>query len=37
VLWDGRDETGTPVATGVYFCRMNAGGVETSTKLVRIE
>jgi hypothetical protein len=36
-LWDGRDETGAPVATGVYFCRMTADGFQTSTKLVRIE
>jgi hypothetical protein len=37
VPWDGRDDAGAPVATGVYFCRMNVNGFEASTKLVRIE
>ncbi|MBN2564156.1 MAG: T9SS type A sorting domain-containing protein [Candidatus Eisenbacteria bacterium] len=37
VSWDGRDETGAEVATGVYFCRMNAGDFRASMKLVRIE
>ncbi|MDD3643636.1 MAG: M1 family aminopeptidase [Candidatus Krumholzibacteria bacterium] len=24
--WDGTDESGDPVASGVYFCRLSAGG-----------
>jgi hypothetical protein len=32
-VWDGRDEGGTPVASGVYFCRMTAPG---RTDIVRI-
>jgi len=26
VIWDGRDENGQTVASGVYFCRLVAGG-----------
>ena len=26
VAWDGRDAAGTPVGTGVYYCRMQSGG-----------
>ena len=32
--WDGRDETGAPVAAGVYFARLEAGGEVASRKLV---
>jgi hypothetical protein len=34
VLWDGRDSSGRPAPSGVYFARLSAGGVETSLKLV---
>lgn len=33
VRWDGRDETGQRVATGVYFYRLTAEGVAQSKKL----
>jgi flagellar hook assembly protein FlgD len=26
VMWDGRDEIGQTVSSGVYFCRLTAGG-----------
>jgi len=26
IVWNGRDETGRAVATGVYYCRLEAGG-----------
>ena len=26
VVWDGTDDAGTAVASGIYFCRMQAGG-----------
>lgn len=32
--WDGRDETGRPVAAGVYFCRLRAGATTHAGKLV---
>jgi hypothetical protein len=34
VLWDGRDGSGRPLPSGVYFARLSAGGVETTLKLV---
>ena len=34
VAWDGRDDKGNPVHSGVYFCRMIAGWTVYSTKLV---
>jgi subtilisin-like proprotein convertase family protein len=33
-VWDGRDERGESVASGVYFARMEAEGFEASTKMV---
>jgi hypothetical protein len=35
VVWDGADEQGAPVASGVYFARLRAGGQETRMKLIR--
>jgi len=32
--WDGRDERSNPVASGVYFLRLQAGGRTETTKLV---
>ena len=34
VRWDGRNAYGFPAASGVYFCRMEAGGVSRSLKLL---
>jgi flagellar hook assembly protein FlgD len=34
VVWDGRDERGAPVASGVYFCRMEAEGFGDTAKMV---
>jgi flagellar hook assembly protein FlgD len=28
IAWDGRDDSGAPVAAGVYFCRVKAGDAE---------
>jgi len=30
INWDGRDETGLALPSGVYFCRLTADGVETA-------
>lgn len=35
VVWDGRDETGAPVGSGVYFARLTFGEMEKRVKLVR--
>jgi DNA-binding transcriptional MerR regulator len=34
VRWDGHDENGIPVPSGVYFLRMNAGDESVSRKIV---
>jgi triacylglycerol esterase/lipase EstA (alpha/beta hydrolase family) len=37
VTWDGRDGQGTPVAPGVYFARLDAGGATVTRRLVRLD
>jgi hypothetical protein len=37
VNWDGRDESGMPVASGIYFCRVTAGEYSTSVKMVLLK
>ncbi len=34
VVWNGRNSAGASVATGVYFCRMNAGEITQTKKMV---
>jgi len=34
VAWEGRDETGLPVASGVYFCRIEAGPLKETRKML---
>lgn len=34
--WDGRDDAGTPVASGVYFARLAVEGRSVSTRVIRI-
>jgi hypothetical protein len=34
VAWDGRGDRGERVASGVYFCRLLAGGSSVSQKVV---
>ncbi|MBN1434974.1 T9SS type A sorting domain-containing protein [Candidatus Fermentibacterales bacterium] len=36
VVWDGRDQSGSEVGTGVYFCRLESAGQSISHKLVRV-
>ena len=36
VTWDGRDDHGRAVASGVYFARMTASGVTFSQPLMRV-
>jgi hypothetical protein len=35
--WDGRDESGQVVASGIYFCKMNAQGFESTQKMVLLK
>ncbi len=36
VLWDGRDGRGRAVASGVYFCRLQAGGIRRVNKMLLV-
>ncbi|MBI2506494.1 MAG: immune inhibitor A [Candidatus Latescibacteria bacterium] len=36
-LWDGRDQRGLPVASGVYFCRLHTGGQFFSQRLLLLK
>lgn len=36
LTWDGADDAGRRIASGVYFCRMEAGGYEAVRKVVRV-
>lgn len=36
-MWDGRDASGQPVGSGVYFYRMRAGGETLSTRNVKVD
>ena len=34
IIWNGTDESGTKVASGIYFCRMTAGTFAESNKMI---
>ena len=36
-VWDGRDNNGVEVGSGVYFCRMEAEDFDASTKMVLLK
>jgi hypothetical protein len=36
-VWDGRDETGRAVASGVYFYRLDAGGYTETRRMVLVK
>lgn len=35
--WDGKDTRGNDVKNGVYFCKMTAGGVTSTKKLLKLK
>jgi flagellar hook assembly protein FlgD len=37
VIWDGKDEGGWEVASGLYFCRIEAGGLSRTVKMVLVK
>ncbi len=37
VLWDGCSQTGDRVPPGLYYCRLEAGGLRTVAKMVRLD
>jgi hypothetical protein len=37
VLWDGKNDSGTDVSSGIYFCRMKVGGSTETKKLVLLK
>lgn len=36
-IWDGRDDAGESVASGVYFARLEVAGASASTRVVRLK
>ena len=36
LTWDGRDDSGGPVPSGVYFCRMVTPGFVESMKMIKL-
>ncbi len=36
-VWCGEDETGVPVSSGIYFCRMTAAGYDKTIKLTLLK
>jgi flagellar hook assembly protein FlgD len=37
VVWDGRNDTGSPVASGVYFYRLVTKGFSQTRKMVLLK
>lgn len=37
VVWDGRDEQGRQVVSGIYFCRLTSGNQEVAKKMILLK
>jgi hypothetical protein len=37
VVWNGKDDAGTSVASGVYFVKMSAPGIDKAAKMIVVE
>jgi flagellar hook assembly protein FlgD len=37
IVWNGEDESGKEVGTGVYFCRFKAGEKQTIRKIICVK
>ena len=37
IHWSGRDDNDEAVANGVYFCRVKAGRVEETVKMIMVD
>jgi len=37
LIWDGRDNSGTALGAGVYFCRLHTSGHTVTQKMLRVE
>jgi len=37
VQWDGRDDAGTRVASGIYYLRLESGQLRATRKVVKLE
>jgi len=37
VRWDGLDEAGSLVASGIYFCRLEHGGTAQARKMLLLK
>lgn len=37
ILWDGKDETGTPCASGIYFCKLETPEYFDVVKTIKLE
>jgi flagellar hook assembly protein FlgD len=37
IPWNGRSDAGTSVATGVYFAKLESGGLTSARRIVRIK
>jgi hypothetical protein len=37
VVWDGHNDAGAPVASGVYFYRMSAGSFRDARRMVLLK